>query len=381
MLRISTAYFATAPVGAAALPLRAGQRRTDRRHQATVRVGDDEAYAGQAAGGQRPEEGEPARTVLVAGHVQAEDLPAAVGVDPDRDQAVHVDRPAVLADLDDQRVDPHERVRAGIQRPATERLDLRVQVPGHLRDLTLGQLFDAELLDQLLHPPRRHPEQIRGRDHADQCLLGPAAMLEQPVREVRARAQLRDRQLDRPGTGVPLPAAVAVTRVRPLHTALAVLGAAQRVGLRGHQRVGEGFHHRPQHIRARRFQMLAQQVSDVQTLCCGHRRSLLRDLQSIRRICGGRLLRPEKSRSYTTSVDVTTPATPADPTTHTRRHPPTRQPTPAELATPADPSSPHPPNWPRPLTPAAHTHRHPPTRQPRPTEHRPHPLSSDSASG
>jgi hypothetical protein len=37
---------------------------------------------------------------------------------------VHVDGAAVFADLDGQRVDPHERVRTRIQRPVAERLDL-----------------------------------------------------------------------------------------------------------------------------------------------------------------------------------------------------------------------------------------------------------------
>ena len=57
-----------------------------------------------------------------------------------------------------------------------------------------------------------------------------------------------------------------------LIAAFAVFGAAKRVDFGGHQHVGEGFHHRPQQIRARRLKMLAQQVHDVQTWFCGHRR-------------------------------------------------------------------------------------------------------------
>ena len=42
------------------------------------------------------------------------------GVDAGRDQGVHVHRPAALADLLGQGVDPHERVRPGVQRPGPE---------------------------------------------------------------------------------------------------------------------------------------------------------------------------------------------------------------------------------------------------------------------
>jgi hypothetical protein len=37
------------------------------------------------------------------------------------------------------------------------------------------------VLDQLLHPPGRYPEQNRRGDHADQGLLGLPAMLQQPI--------------------------------------------------------------------------------------------------------------------------------------------------------------------------------------------------------
>ena len=43
-----------------------------------------------------------------------EDFAVALGVDPDRDQGVHVDDPSVLADLEHQGVGSHERVWASI---------------------------------------------------------------------------------------------------------------------------------------------------------------------------------------------------------------------------------------------------------------------------
>ena len=139
---------------AAPLPRRAGQRSPDRSDQAAVRIGDDQLHARQATGRQRSEEGEPARAVLVRAHVQAQHFAAAVGVHAHRDQGVDVHRPAVLADLDDQGVHPHERVVTAVEGPVAERLDLRVEVGRHLADLALGQLLDAELLDELLDPPR-----------------------------------------------------------------------------------------------------------------------------------------------------------------------------------------------------------------------------------
>jgi hypothetical protein len=162
-----------------------------------------------------------------------------------------------------------------IERPIAERLDLHVEVGRHLRDLALGQLPDPELLNEFLDPPGRHPQQVTRGDHADEGLLGPPAVLQQPVREVAALPQLRDRQLDRAGPGVPLPSPVAVAGVHPRLAAFAVASAANRVRVGAHQRVGERLHHRPQHVRDRQVQLLAQHLGRVHTLGCGHRVVLL----------------------------------------------------------------------------------------------------------
>jgi hypothetical protein len=153
-----------------------------------VGIGGDQGDSGQAAGGQVAEEPQPARAVLGGGDLQAQDLPVALGVHAGRDQRVHVHGAAVLADLQHQRVRGHERIRAGVQRPGPERLHLRVQIRGHHRHLRLRQRGDAQRRDQLLHPPRGHPEQIRRGHHRDQRRLGAAAALQQPVREVAAVA-------------------------------------------------------------------------------------------------------------------------------------------------------------------------------------------------
>ena len=91
--------------------------------QAAVGVGGDQRDAGQAAGGQVAEERQPAGAVFGGGDLQAEDLPVPVGVHAGREQGVHVDDAAALADLQHQRVRGDERVRPGVQRPGPEVLD------------------------------------------------------------------------------------------------------------------------------------------------------------------------------------------------------------------------------------------------------------------
>ena len=272
-------------VGAAPLPRGAGQGRADRGDQAGVGVAGDQLDPGQAAGEQAAEERQPAGAVLGGGDVQAEDLPVPVGVDAGRDQRVHADDAAALADLEHQRVGRHERVRALLQRPGAERLDLLVQLRGHDRDLRLGQRCHAEGLDQLLHPPGRHPQQVRGRHHTDQGPFGAGAALQQPVREIAARPQLRDRHVDRAGPGVEVPVPVPVAGVHPLRAAFAVAGAAHRVRLGAHQRLDERRQHRTQQIRARRRELVGQHTDGSIGWGCGHRVVLLRKtLRGLRRI-------------------------------------------------------------------------------------------------
>src|SRR3954454_12975121 len=88
-----------------------------------------------AAGGQIPEEGQPAGAVLGGGDLQAEDLPVPVAVDAGRDQGVHVDHPAALTNLQDEGVGGQKRVRTLVQRAVPEVRDLAVEVLGHLADL------------------------------------------------------------------------------------------------------------------------------------------------------------------------------------------------------------------------------------------------------
>jgi hypothetical protein len=228
-----------------------------------VRVAGDQLHAGQAAGGQAAPERQPAGAVFGAGDVQAEDLAVPVGVHRGGQQPVHVYHPAALADLQRDRVGPAERVRTGIQRPGPERGHRLVQFLGHPGDLRLRQAGDAEGLDQLLHPPGGHPEQIAGGDHADQRRLAAPALFQQPVWEVGARTHPRDGQFYRPHPGVPRAGSVAVARVHPLAAALPVAGVAQRLGVGVHQHLGEQLHHVPQQIRTGLLQALPHQAQQI----------------------------------------------------------------------------------------------------------------------
>jgi hypothetical protein len=192
-----------------------------------VGIGGHQGDPGQPAGDQVAEERQPPGAVLGRGDLQAQQFAVPVGVDPDRDQGVHVHDPPGLADLEHQ------------------------GVGGHRRDLRLRQPRDPEALDQLLHPPGAHPQQIAGGDHAGQGRFGAAAALEQPVREVRALPQLGDRHVQGAGAGVEVAVPVAVAVIGPVVAAFAVGGAADRVGLRRHQGVDHRGQQRTQQVRTR----------------------------------------------------------------------------------------------------------------------------------
>ena len=143
-------------MGPAALPRGPGQDRGDRADQPGVVVADHQGDAGQAAGGQAAQERQPPGPVLGAGHVDAEDLAAPVGVDTGSDQAVHVHRAAALADLLGQRVDPAERVRPAVQRPVPEAVHQLVQLAGH-RQAQRSRLRSHPLPHPRTRPGRNRP--------------------------------------------------------------------------------------------------------------------------------------------------------------------------------------------------------------------------------
>src|SRR4051794_39325959 len=62
---------------------------------------------------------------------------------------------ALLAHLDDERIEHHERVRRGIQRTRAEGLDQLIELAAELGDLALAHRLDAQLGHRLLHAARR----------------------------------------------------------------------------------------------------------------------------------------------------------------------------------------------------------------------------------
>lgn len=191
-------------------------------------VGDDQLDAGQTAGDQRTQEGKPAGAVLAGGDVDAEDLPVSVGVTPTAISAwTLMMRPPPRTFWSAHRRDPDERIRAGVQRPVAEGCNLLVQVPGHRRDLRLGQLSDAERLGELLDTAGGDAEEVGSGHHRDEGLLSPAAALQEPVREVTPAAQLGNGQFNGARPRVPLARAISVAVVDSLVADLPVFGIAE----------------------------------------------------------------------------------------------------------------------------------------------------------
>jgi hypothetical protein len=245
-------------VGPAALPARADQRRGDGVDEAGVGVADDQRGARQASGDEAAQERQPPGAVFGGDHVEAEDLPVPVGVDPDGDHDRDVDDPAALADLLGQGVHPHIGVGPGIEGPVAELGDGLVELGGHAGHLGLGKRLDSQGLHEPVDAPGGHTADIALGHHRDEGLLGPSAGIEEPVREVAGPPQLRDRQLDRADPRVEGPLAVAVAVVEPLRRLLTPARSSQGVDLGGHQPLGELGHHLPEQIVLVAVELLAQ---------------------------------------------------------------------------------------------------------------------------
>jgi hypothetical protein len=227
-------------MGTAPLPGCAVQHRADRRFEALVSVGGDQLDAVQATSDQAAEEAGPARAVLGGADVQPEDLPMALGVDRGGDQDRGRADPPALTHPHAQRVDPQQRVGAGVQRPVAPGVDQLIQLGADPRDLRLGDLLDAHRPGDLIDPPGRHALHVAGHDHTGQRPLGPPAWLQDRGEEA-AGAQLGNRQLDRADPGVPVARPIAVALGHPpLGRPLAALGADLGGDLDFHQRLGKG---------------------------------------------------------------------------------------------------------------------------------------------
>jgi hypothetical protein len=89
-------------VRAASFPTRVGERGADRLGQLAVGVGGDQGDAGQAAGGQIPQERQPSGAVLGRGDLQAEISRHPSPFRPVAAKGVHVHDPPRLEDLQHQ---------------------------------------------------------------------------------------------------------------------------------------------------------------------------------------------------------------------------------------------------------------------------------------
>jgi len=110
--------------------------------------------------------------------------------------------PARLAALQRERVHPHVRVGALVERPGAEGLHDLVERLRELGDLGLGDAGDPERLDQSVDPSGGHALHVALGHDLDERPLGSATRLEEPPWEVGAFAELGDGQLDRAGPGV-----------------------------------------------------------------------------------------------------------------------------------------------------------------------------------
>src|SRR5699024_11751380 len=136
------------------------------------------------------------------------------------------DHAPALADLHGQRVGRDERERPGLVQGAVAKLlDLLVQRLRHPADLGLRERVDAEGLHELIHAAGGDTGEVAGRDDRDQRGFGALAPLEQPLGKVGARAELRDRDVDRADASVEVAMAVAVALRRTTSAGPTVLRA------------------------------------------------------------------------------------------------------------------------------------------------------------
>jgi len=200
----------------------------------------------------------PTGSVFGGGDIGTQDLTMPLSVDPNRHQAGHVDDAASLTDLDRQSIDPHVRVGAAVEWPASELVDHHIQVGSEGRYLRLGQRRDPQRLGQPFHPPRRDTPHIGFSYHRNERSLSPGTSIQEPVREVRPLPQLRDTKVNAPHPRVPAPRPIPVPTIHPIGARLSVRGTAHRVSISRHQRFSKRRHHLAQQIRVSVLELLAQ---------------------------------------------------------------------------------------------------------------------------
>ena len=217
----------------AALPAAALELASDRLGQAHVGVAHHELDASQAAFFERGNERTPEALALAVTHLEAQQLPAAVGVD------AHGDDHGSGADLQGLAepavkvggIEVEVGVASLVEGPVEEGLHLLVDLLTDAAHLRLG--------DAALHPQGRHqgvhlaggdPADVGLHDHAVEGLIHPAAGLENRGQEAPG-AQFGDQQVAVARLGGQAAGPVAVAVAEPLLGALMAISAEHGRGL------------------------------------------------------------------------------------------------------------------------------------------------------
>jgi hypothetical protein len=255
-------------VDRAALP-GASEHLRDRLLQPGVGVRDDQLHAAQTALDQRAQERAPERLRLGLADVEGYHLPVTGLVHAVGKHQCFAHDAAAVADLLDLGVQPQVRV-AALERPVAEGVDLLVQAGADPRHLALRDP-QAERLHHLVDLARRDAGHVRLLHNRDQRLLAPLPRLEE-AREVRAAAQLRNRELDLACARRPRSAAVPVALRQPLlRRPLAASGADQLGHLRLHQLLADPAQRLAQEIEPLTLKQVANDLLSRHPLRLGHR--------------------------------------------------------------------------------------------------------------
>jgi hypothetical protein len=205
-----------------------------------VVVADDQPDAVQATFDERADEARPGTALVVArAELEPQDPAFASRRHTRRHQGGHADHPARFADLEVRGVEPQVRERGVGERTGAEALDLGVEAGAHPADLAPADPIDPQRPDEVVHPAGADAGDVRLLDDREQRPLGPPPRLEE-ARQVRAVADARDGQLDRPDPGVPAPLAIAVAVGQAtLRVTLALGHPGQLADLGLHDRLGQ----------------------------------------------------------------------------------------------------------------------------------------------